>query len=38
MPQAFAVLETVVGQFYLVVVVVWFVGMLVARKSEIKEE
>jgi hypothetical protein len=31
--KAFAVLEAVVGQLYLVVVVAWFVGMLVARKS-----
>jgi hypothetical protein len=33
--KAFSVLEAVVGQLYLVVVVAWFVGMLVARKSEI---
>jgi hypothetical protein len=32
--KAFSVLEAVVGQLYLVVVVAWFVGMLVARKSE----
>jgi hypothetical protein len=31
--RAFSVLEAVVGQLYLVVVVAWFVGMLVARKS-----
>ena len=32
--KAFSVLEAVVGQLYLVVVVAWFVGMLVARKAE----
>jgi hypothetical protein len=32
--KAFSVLEAVVGQLYLVVVVAWFVGMLVARRSE----
>ena len=36
--KAFSVLEAVVGQLYLVVVVAWFVGMLVAKRSEIKEE
>jgi hypothetical protein len=38
MAKSFAVLEAVVGQLYLVVVVAWFVGMLVARKSEITKE
>ena len=32
--KAFSVLEAVVGQLYLVVVVAWFVGMLVARRAE----
>jgi hypothetical protein len=32
--KAVSVLEAVVGQLYLVVVVAWFVGMLVARRSE----
>jgi hypothetical protein len=32
--KAFSVLEAVVGQLYLVVVVAWFVGMLVAKRSE----
>ena len=32
--KSFSVLEAVVGQLYLVVVVAWFVGMLVARRSE----
>ena len=32
--KAFSVLEAVVGQLYLVVVVAWFVGTLVARRSE----
>ena len=32
--KAFSVLEAVVGQLYLVVVVAWFVGMLVARRTE----
>ncbi len=32
--KAFSVLEAVVGQLYLVVVVAWFVGMLVARRSD----
>ena len=32
--QTFSILEAVVGQLYLVVVVAWFVGMLVARRSE----
>ena len=32
--KAFSVLEAVIGQLYLVVVVAWFVGMLVAKKSE----
>jgi hypothetical protein len=36
--KAFSVLEAVVGQLYLVVVVAWFVGMLVAKKSEIMKE
>jgi hypothetical protein len=31
--KAFSVLEAVVGQLYLVVVVAWFVGMYVSRKS-----
>ena len=31
--KAFSVLEAVVGQLYLVVVVAWFVGMHVSRKS-----
>ena len=31
--KAFSVLEAVVGQLYLVVVVAWFVGMRVSRKS-----
>ena len=35
--KAFSVLEAVVGQLYLVVVA-WFVGMLVARKSENMKE
>jgi hypothetical protein len=29
----FTVVEAVVGQLYLVVVVAWFVGMFVSRKS-----
>ena len=32
-PKAFSVLEAVVGQLYLVVVVAWFVGMHVSRRS-----
>ena len=35
--KTFSVLEAVVCQLYLVVVVAWFVGMLVAKRSEIKE-
>ena len=31
--KAFSVLEAVIGQLYLVVVVAWFVGMLVASKA-----
>ena len=31
--KAFSVLEAVIGQLYLVVVVAWFVGMYVSRKS-----
>ena len=31
--KAFSVLEAVVGQLYLVVVVAWFVGPYVSRKS-----
>jgi hypothetical protein len=33
MAKAFSVLEAVVGQLYLVVVIAWFVGMHVAKKS-----
>ena len=32
--KAFAVLEAVVGQIYLVVVVAWLVGMYVSKKSK----
>jgi voltage-gated potassium channel Kch len=31
---SFAVLEAITGQIYLVVVVAWFVGMYVSRKSK----
>ena len=33
MAKAFSVLEAVIGQLYLVVVVAWFVGMHVSKKS-----
>jgi hypothetical protein len=36
--KAFSVLEAVVGQLYLVVVVAWFVGMLVARSADISKK
>jgi hypothetical protein len=32
--KMFSVLEAVVGQLYLVVVIAWFVGMGIARRSQ----